>query len=70
MDIYSCIIVRGVLLLPVGNEMLTKYRIPLHKAGYNKKAIATKVRKMYPQYKYRSLMNPYRYFEKWKNKKR
>lgn len=69
MDIYSCIIIRGVLLLPVGSEMLTKYRVPLQKAGYNKNAIASKVRKMYPQYKYRSLMNPYSYFEKWGRKK-
>lgn len=69
MDIYRCIIVNGILLLPVGSEKLVKYRIPSAKLEFNKKKIAYIIRKSYPQYKYRLLMNPYLYFEKWSNKK-
>lgn len=62
-DFYNCFIVNGILLLPVGSEKITKYRIDYTSTKLNKLSIANKIRKQYPYYKYRALMNPYNYFK-------
>lgn len=59
MDIYRAIIIDGVLLLPVGTEKITKYRIFSNGYKLTKKKINKIIAEEHPEYTYEKVMNPY-----------